>query len=303
MKIINGFVIITMIFFFNSCKKEPSTDLPPGTVDTSKNNVDTLLYKFIEIDTTKLAGLDTMVQIEYSYDLKKRISQIKQYVFDIINQNGLPRLSSTKFIYAGNDGLPSIRVTEQSSTFPASLDTTFLFYNSGSSLSKDSTRLILDTSPGYSYVRKQEYLYNVNQTTVIRTDYYTTPISVTTTTITSKYTSGGNVALYHSVNNYQSNVDQNFTYDNHPNPFNIKGTIGYIVLTDLSGLTVFTNMGSINNFTSLDNLYVDYAAHIYNSYSFSYIYRSNGFPESVYFYESTPGSEKFLKKGLYFYSH
>jgi hypothetical protein len=38
MKIINGFVIITIIFFFNSCKKEPSTGLPPGTVDTSKKS-------------------------------------------------------------------------------------------------------------------------------------------------------------------------------------------------------------------------------------------------------------------------
>ena len=122
-KILSVFVLMAIVI--TSCQKESSTE-PPSNGGNGNNplpNDSTLLWKYIEIDTTLPSGSDTSYKIIFSYDDKNRLNLY--YSTDYVDDQNV------EFFYSGNDSLPYKAVGVWTSYGRVYHDTTFFIYLNG----------------------------------------------------------------------------------------------------------------------------------------------------------------------------
>lgn len=92
-------LLLSAILFF-SCQRE--IDILPDTTP----NEGTVLWKYVEMDTTMPSGLDTVDVYFFEYDLQKRIVRLTNYYRDDTSSSpAYPYNSITEFFYTGNDTL------------------------------------------------------------------------------------------------------------------------------------------------------------------------------------------------------
>ena len=109
-----------------SCQKESSTEPPSNGPNGNNNppaNDSTLLWKYVELDTSLPSSLDTSYKIIFSYDDKKRLNQY--YSTDCVDDENV------EFFYSGNDTLPYKAAGVWTSYGKVYHDTTFLLYLNG----------------------------------------------------------------------------------------------------------------------------------------------------------------------------
>lgn len=204
------------ILILCSCQKEinPYENIVPATDSiVPVVNDSTTLVKYIDFDTTMLAGLDTVVIAKYSYDNLKRVVQSDHIEYGI---TGVPeRNFKTVLYYNGGDSLP-YKKTESTIELPggsvSSVREGFYTYANG--------KLITDSISvdNGQYRTAKRYNYSSNLITEIANRY----------TGSSLYTEVHRIHLTTSNGNTVAQLDTflsgniarySFSYDNKQNAF------------------------------------------------------------------------------------
>jgi len=198
--------LIAVLFvcaMITSCQKNPVNALI-----TSHDSV-TLLSQFIFIDT-RVSATDTTGYYKYQYDSLQRVTTIN--IYDYIS--GTSSLSTVfTFYYHGSEGL-AYKKTEVSAD-PSDMYSyaTFYFYDNLQRLIKDSALYGTD-------VNVNQYKYTGMQITTSGSFIYSNdPVNPLNEADTGYVGSNGDVVKTNSLTFDSEYYTNNFTFDNHPNPF------------------------------------------------------------------------------------
>ena len=212
MKNISLVVFLSLIIF--SCQK----DKTPERRTENPQSDSTTLAMYVDLDTTKVSGLDTIEVQKYSYDNLKRLS--KSYYIEY--EDGVPNgLYLTELFYNGNDTLP-FKIVETFYESPSGNadvpNIGFYFYKDGKLIS-DS----LKYNNGSSAFFVDNYSYTSNA--IISTNIYaSTPPIISVFKHYQTKTNGNTTLQIDSsfVNGiYSGTSDLTFSasYDTKNNPF------------------------------------------------------------------------------------
>jgi hypothetical protein len=261
---------------FSSCQKEISSQPNPTTDPGSGTTVDsTILWKYIELDTTHPAGSDTATIYTYKYDSQKRLEAVTVrdssyyggYIYDTV-----------KYYYTGADTL-SYKITRMEvEPYASYTDTGFYSYSNGIVV-YDSTYTtqyfpLTDTLEG----GVTQYTISGNNVLISGRHFQASPLPAgfSNGTIFKTYMNGNIVTqtdttTSHNLTDYP---DVQLNYDNHPNPF-YKIDLHYPIYDD--GL--FSRSAQKNNF--IEEIGGASASNLFNHIKYSYTYRPDGYPVKV----------------------
>ncbi len=206
--------LVFLSFIFFSCQKEITSEIKTENPQSDS----TTLAMYVDLDTTKVSGFDTVEVQKYSYDNLKRLSKSYYIVYD----NGIPDgLYLTELFYNGNDTLPFKIVGtfyDSPSGNPDDPDIGYYFYNDGK-LTSDSVSYGND--PSVYYVHSYTYNNNVITSTYI---YASTPPTISVDKHYQTKANGNTTSQFDSsfVNGAYygtSEVLFSATYDTKNNPF------------------------------------------------------------------------------------
>lgn len=290
-----------ILFIVYSCQKEVSE---PGITNRPVTGDSTILSQYIEFDTTRPKGMDTVYNIRFNYDDSKRNTTIDYIEYD---SNGVQnRVFKSQFFYNGNDTVPS-KSEETNLLLPSMVidhynggsQTNYWFYDAGK-LIKDS---IVYHSSYNSDTRVETYTYSSNQILYNLINYDQVSNLETQNYFNSIFIT---VADENIIEQYDTipSVNSNFTflYDTHPNPFyrtQNKLTMGrnypyYFMETYID--EIFTKNNAIEINQTVDN---------YNWGSFHYKnvyqYKANGYPAFAWVYDQNDPT--FVGKAQYIYTN
>jgi hypothetical protein len=175
----------------------------------------TLLSVYIEIDTTEIAPLDTVLKKQFYYDNAKRNIAI-DYTFYAF---GINYLYKSFFFYKGDDRLPFKRIEITPFVSAPDLhfknDTSFYFYANSILISDSNIH-----AANYLYTLVNNYRYNTAGiiNTSINYAFNSNSSSAQTDTIYLQHVNGN---ITNQVNNPATGDKQilEYVYDDHPNPF------------------------------------------------------------------------------------
>ncbi len=287
---------ILVILLASSCQKEVSSSNRPDTPTTAGDT--TQLLKYYEIDSIPGEAPDTSLIITFSYDAAGRLIE-DDVVFSTDPLANSNLFEMDQYFYQNADTLPykhhyySIEGADPNNLF---LDTFFYTYNSTGTLVADSIFTVNGTNPIYAW--KNTYDYQAGY--IIR---HTTDTTSITDTIYQTY-QGGNLTSQDNTLYSPGNapVINNFvySYDNHPNPFNITG------YTKTRFIAYFEddsyNTPQKNNPVSCSQSFTSGGIVSTNNIQYSYSYKTNGYPSVVYIvYPGTNGNETRYVKGIFEY--
>lgn len=268
MKVVGWFVIVvSFVVSFSSCQKEIDWSLPNTTTSDS-----TVLWKYVVIDTTLSAGLDTLEVHYFEYDNQKRLTRLLDSLRE--DTSSSPAYTSslvTDFFYNGNETLPYKSMGLQKDGTDRRWDTTYFSYQSGL-VSLDSARIQISNVTGITWgIITRSFV--VNGTTVTMTEKfysYTNPIPscVSNSTILLTYTNG-NISSENGTTTgcVTGSGDDQITYDNKPNPF-------YSAIPVHYPTTGFSFVDGNN--TQKNNMIEENSTAFHTQRTYSY--RSNGLP-------------------------
>ena len=289
-----------LVFSLVACKKENDS-----LNNNSNNNaaVDTTqLVVYYERNPAMPTVSDSVMKVEYFYDDNNRISETRSYSF-YYSSPTLVLGGTSAFRYLGNDTLPYLRIHYPSPSNSLQYrDSVFLFYNTAGQLSLDSAREYIATDWNYAYVRTNEYYYSGNAVSVYRINYYSGG-SVIMNHANWTYNTDLNLQTLHNSDGFTSRSDYQFTFDDHPNPFKIKGYRDYSVFGDNYGTSFSISSSSKNNLTSIVQDYHDATTDHHSSGTRSFTYKQNGYPDKVDYYDNSNGTAVYQKTGYYVYKH
>src|SRR4030095_6514459 len=220
--------VILIALVVVSCQRQPDNSLPPNSNNGNNNNGNnnnppssdsTVLWKYIEIDTTLAPGSDTLDKTVFFYDNMKRLDHYYSYDFYV------PDTTIVTYSYQGSDTLP-YKITSVYHETELDLDTDYYAYNNGivawdSSL--HHTRWNISPEERESAILRT-YQDHGNTTTILETTYDILPASTWSchsTIEVSKTYVGGNIAEEQYVNSgcLGGSFSRQWTYDNKVNPF------------------------------------------------------------------------------------
>lgn len=296
--------VILIALVVVSCQRQPDSSLPPNSNTGNNNNGNnnnppssdsTVLWKYIEIDTTLASGSDTVDKTIFFYDDMKRLDHYYAYDFSVPGDFDTTIVS---YYYQNNDTLP-YKITSIYHETDLDLDTDYYAYNNGivawdSSL--HHTTWILYGSP----VEKETaivrtYQDHGNTTTVSEAVYYILPAGSpchSTYEVSKTYVSG-NIAGEQYVNPgcLGGSISSQWQYDNKVNPFYLID-LHYPVHKTFygNGLTSQKNNATQEISSSNNNVPVN----------FIYTYRSDNYPLIVRTVD--PTNPSYNLKGLFFYT-
>lgn len=294
----NKIFFILLVFTFIACKKENNQ-----LNNNSNSSVDTTqLAMYFEKDLTLPLASDSSMKVEYFYDANNRVKEVKSYAY-YFSTAGLLLEGDIHFEYIGNDTLPYLRIADPGPNYsPQYRDSMFFFYNSAGKLVLDTAREYIFINPTLIATRTIKYSYSTNSIDITQVNYYSGG-----TTINSKadwtYGTDLNFRTLHTSNDFNTTSDYQFTFDNHPNPFNTKGCRVYSPFNDTYGTSFSISSSSKNNLTSVINDYHDVSTHLRISEIRSFNYKANGYPEKVEYFDNTSGTAIYTKSGFYKYQH
>lgn len=272
-----------------SCQKEKT---PDRRVENPQSD-STTLSMYVDLDTTKVSGLDTVQVQKYSYDNSKRLS--KSYYIEYTD--GIPEgLYVTDLFYNGIDTLP-YKVIETYYELPSGdaddPDIGYYFYNNGK-LTSDSVSHGNDPSVYYVHF----YTYDNNTITSTNT-YASTPPIISVDKHYQTKTNGNTTSQLDSsfVNGVLSGSPEvvfSASYDDKHNPFhNLISTIDNMLPSTYALETYSEDMISEKN----NPLEIVSGFHI----KYVYEYNHNDYPTMARVYD-IEGPTEFWFKRVFFYT-
>ncbi|HTC00783.1 MAG TPA: hypothetical protein VK705_08885 [Ferruginibacter sp.] len=286
--ILIGFSIMSIV----SCKKKSSSNYDNGTV----------LTKFVRIDTSLHAPLDTLYKLEFQYDNLGRLSSYTNYIYNATASaaDSLEESVITTFTYnsSGVNPTGSIILNQQSNntfaitySYDSNSNLTFVKeVESGSSISEDSDIVY--------------YSYSGNTTKQTRFFYYGGNVIGSDTTVYQQTVQNNNIATAEIFVNSPSAYSHNFTpsYDSHNNPFYAARMI-YFASVNVEDETGGYFGGSIND-VSVNNVVscIDNASFGTFPYLTSgFVYNADGYPISSNYTSTDNGYHSGIQ--YYYYSN
>ncbi len=296
-RIFLALAIITALI--SSCQKDYS--FSNGNTAGTPNNYtanDSFLTKYVELDTTAAAGLDTTQKILITYDAQKRVASVNSISYN----NGLPMPADsylTDFFYNGTDTLPFETIEHEIdpfTTLPVAIPT-FNFY-SGATKLYDSTIYL----NGYDIHR---YYYSPGRlvdSTVQNNPTSLFPVYKSYRNFSLTYAAGdlgiqkdtliGGYNVLSTPTDFIA--DQQFSYDNKKNPFHRIGLReGFYEVREWA-----TYYGSeINNFSEVNA--TENGSYNYH-FRFSYEYNAADYPKIVRITDLNDATD--FTKGYFYYT-
>ncbi len=290
-------VIISII----SCRKDNSS----SQQNNPNTGNDTLLSKFIELDTTQAAPYDTIVITSYKYDNLNRIITIADLYYD----NGFPSITNSdvsNYYYNGADTIAykMIKISEDDGGGPGSTvysDTTyFLSSSKDSSTTTATTNGVSTTEAGFTYtiedIGNGTFIQTINSPGIPShpdTVSQTTANGFVISQVDNTFTATSYPAQYPTHNLV-------FSFDNHPNPFYkiYHGILKEPVIYDYNQAEVGSSAQK-NNYTQISSE-PNYPL-LSEESKFQYSYKANGYPATIVEYDWTSGPPIFSFKGIYIY--
>lgn len=290
--------LLGIVIVFISCQKEVSEELPvvpqpPDPPATIKDS--TLLTQFVGFYTT--GNMDTFVKATIAYDALKRISMISMIFPDDPGD-----FDEEKFFYNGNDTLPY----KMTKFWDGDVhDTLFLTYENGKII-KDSLvvwELYLGNH-SLSYVETFTFEQLGSNRYFVRRNVYgesdlLNPVSGDSTYCIRNIQDGNVISGKDSVYDYGSQTLIEYTYqksfDDKKNPLR-RLTLPYSVITqDLLDGHALLDLDGKNNVNS-STMTVKVGSNAIETFpsTFSYEYRSDGYPISMTNNAALPGPSKLL---------
>jgi hypothetical protein len=294
---LSGLVILLLLVGFSSCQKE----IDWGLVE--RPQVDsTIIWKYIEFDTTLPSGVDTISIYTFEYDNSSRLISFKKLDKDNSAPPSMlfPYFRNTTYSYNANDTLPfKVITTYRDFLDNNGNDTTYLFYANGLVI-RDSTRSIVFDITGFSFPSISVNHYVVNGNEIVATHYRDLTLNPSSwppacpgTTIYQQTVLNGNIISETGNFSDCSGIGESYfnaTYDNKPNPF-YSLRIPYPVL---DGVLDIGNVQKNNTLETWgDNSPTD------KRFRYSYIYHTNGYPIDVRIYEVSDPSNAWKGKFVY----
>lgn len=194
--------ITTLILY--SCSKDKSKNDTVVTTDS------TVLVKVIDLDTTKISGLDTLRVYQYNYDNLKRLTSTEVRL-DAMSGGFAIKTFNTMHYYNGTDTLPfkEIENVKQHSSFDINY-TKYCSYQNG--------KLVYDSIvSNFQYTTARKYTHESNRL-IVNSTIYTTPTPSTQVRYIYLTRVNGNTIIQLDTTD---GVINNFlySYDNKINPF------------------------------------------------------------------------------------
>lgn len=279
---------LSLIIF--SCQKEKTQERKTENPISDS----TTLSMYVDLDTTKASGSDTVEVQKYSYDNLKRLSKSFYMEYD----DGVPGgLYLTDLFYKGNDTLP-FKIIETFYELPGGIadapEIGYYFYKDGKLIS-DSVSYSND--PSVYYVKS--YTYDNN--TIIST--YTYPSTPPIISVDKHYQSKANgntisqldSSFVNGVYSGNSEVIFSATYDTKNNPFY------NLVSSSIDGIpsSIYALETYSEDMTNEKNNPVEITSGFHLKYV--YDYNSNGYPAVARVYDFEAPSQFWFKR-LFFYT-
>jgi hypothetical protein len=288
MKVLALFVLIAIAIV--SCEKELSSE-PPANPGTGNNpppptSDSTLLWKYIEVDTTLPAGSDTTFVEIYTYDGQKRLSHF--YV------GFLGTEQNADLFYSGNDTLPYKINSFLKDFIDTYRDTIFYSFSNGW-VTKDSMIRYDGITNQFSQIRTQVYTPAGHNTLFEYRHYSSLPAvapdedkrSMIFTTFQN-----GNITVQDdttAVDLISSAAHEEVKYDDKINPLYESYPVRLPVL-------IYSHREQQNNVVDYNR--VDRFSQPWHL-TYSYTYRADGRPSVVKIFDQTRGT---YAKGIFLYT-
>lgn len=281
-------LILASTAFFVSCQKEYS---PEGDIVTTPRPPvpgGTLLTQYLEIDSVPGASPDTTTVLKLEYDAQHRL--ISLFAFNSATASVTLAFYEKYFYqYNGLDTLPSrviyeLREEDATSNLNTAKDTSYYTYNAAGKLILDSASRNHSSSLGSSrYFTKSEYSYFNGFFVLKKTDNDGGTITQSLDSVFVTTGSNNNLTALRSANYTlpdtmpDYNYSSSFSYDNHPNPFNLAALYSTIPLVEFESTAI--SLFQKNNPVNISQT---------SSYSgpttenITYTYNANGYPAVFY---------------------
>lgn len=284
-------LILLLMVFGVACQKEYSKD---STNSPTNNILEPLLTKYIVIDTTLPAGLDTTEKYFIGWDNNRRPTNIKSIAFNGIDTI---EIAETNLSYNGSDSLASKKITKyrQPGSTNTESDTSFFSISSG--------RITRDSSVTYKnniFFKSATFNYtfsNTNNNTAIGTIILGSTIFTyserlhkvrTGLNIVSENDTSTRVISLTPNQNENLSFQAAYVYLANPNPFYKVYAPMYVENTTTTESRSIYDIGAQRNLLTSKNLNV---SRWYNTspatliestiITFSYQSRTDGYPQVI----------------------
>lgn len=308
-----GLFLIPIVVVLLACSRDQ-----PADPDINNENDGSLLSAFIELDTLRTSGSDTVQKYKLDYDPSKRLNRFTQFGYDTLT-GSLTYIAESNFLYNGPDTLPHKIVANYTMFHPSGSISnqytvpTNCFYNAKGFMTRSVA--IVPNMAGVDSIVIDE-IFDITDTFARRREYYNgLPLPVYDSIETQMY------ILHHNVwspSLRRLRVRDNITYlamvvheysyapvyDNYKNPFRplrILYTTWYFPVTDAGFFG--RQLISANNIVSDEYRYYynfSYASTI--TYNVNYTYNSKGFPVAATYKRSRNGNQFSAGKKLFYYT-
>lgn len=267
----------SLIFTLISCKKETNSTETPNTTTPADSSYLSVIYDIFQNG----AIVDTVASMTYFYDANKRVSKLKDSVW---NPTIDYKTETTIYFYHGTDTLPyrSTQTTVWVAARPDEIINSFYFYNAAGLRVKDSV-----IAPSYHYVALQQY--QPDKIISSRVDSFFSPPAYNffykenrkdTATLDANGNVISNISRHGTTEIYRSTV----TYDNHPTPSAKLSNAKTLALFP-TGETLFMEMSQKNNRLKIVETYTLNNQPPITNYeddlTGKYIYKTNGYPSKI----------------------
>ena len=287
---LSAFLIVATLIL-HSCTKEKSLETGGRGVGTTTGGDSTLLIGMAILDPSLPSGFDTGLKATFNYDNLKRITTFSQ----ISTYNSFRYTLS----YNGNDTLPykSYQTVLDSSGPTILIDTIidFFKYNSLGKMTEDSSLVINGAISSPTAVYVLDFIYGPGGTTMYLKKTYVNSLFTTDTTFSVQTQANSNLLTEidssHTTLGF-AHYDYTQTYDNHPNPLHkYLGSFNVPLLTYTGdNVFLFADPVSTNNIlTQVEHKKDEYGMLTYYNNTYSYVYKTNGYPASVTTTSATQG--------------
>ena len=256
-----------------------------ANLNITGNSADTLLSRFVIIDTSAINPLDTTLIIDFSYDQYKRNTVINtQFYTDGI----VSEVYDTKFLYKDSSRLPLKKMLVR--VFPDSSGgstTTYLYFQ--------NLRLVADSAVFPTATMVRNFTYRPDAIIATEYDYFESIPEILVDSVKVEYLNGDIVKQANMNMEFGLGVS-NFVFNSHPNPFYYIQN-KFAVSNDYPAYPLGTTIERVYGKTNPLSITQSYDVVNLESY-FDYEYKSNGYPKTV-----SISSTDLNGKGFYYYSH
>lgn len=303
------FSLVLIAFVFTACQKEISPDELPDARPTNPATSDSVRLKlYVELDTLRTSGTDTILKFNVDYDAQKRLLNFEMSEYDYYSGE-LWVITKYSFKYSGSDTLPELLTLHgqifSNGTVSHLKDTVNCVYDNAGNLIKvyqegvdlaDSFNAAIYYYPSYA----KSILY-ING--VLQPDY---------DSIVNKLTLfGGNITnssqeVHRFEPMYYRLTREGYasTYDQQKNPFR-----RFLRLFEILQIN-FAQLGYFGGHSLSANNVIQFSGTFYSSenasdgtdqYNASYTYNNAGYPVTCRFRHTDWGNGVNEGKKLYFY--